>query len=285
MPKGIKGILANLAEDIGVIGKKQFKLPKGVVAQRMDVAAPKTGRLPGISLTTNPQSNRRYLELLHGTNTMPPFDELRLGSGNDIHLAEDPYVAEAFAGGVDPWGSIPMGGARVYPVLADPGENPFKREYGMLDPGIWDNPAAMFHRLKGDYERFPEMVTPQLNEIVGDLGRDISISDAMKNRGYTSMEYEHASFNPDNPDNVIAHLFTNPKQIMPKYSPEGILAVKEGRVKPIDYSKYPNKFDIEMQDPYVREEFEDFQNPETIKRLLKDPDPDARKLLKYWGYE
>jgi len=235
----------------------------------------------GISLASKPQ----YKEMLHGSSGYPVFDKIRPGKGGDIHLAEDPYVADAFSIGEmhDPVG---MGGGRVYPVLADPGNNVFKREWGMIDPAVWDDPAAVLERLKDDYTNFPNQITPQLQGVMDDLAAGLTPVESMKKRGYTSMEYSHPSFNPNNPGNdVTAHLFTNPEQIIPKYSSEGMLAQKEGRVKPIDYNKYPSKWDTEMVDPYAKQSVDDFDNPKTLETIKLNPTERQKQMLKYWGIE
>jgi len=272
----VPGILADIPEQVETLKQHQLgrKYTDQEIGSILNLGGFGTSPIRGGGVTLNAKPN--YLELLHGTNAPPSFKSV--APNPDLHLTPNPDTANYFAmGGGDPWAEMPIAGGRVYPVLADPGKNPFKREWGMRDVYRWNSAKDSLKQIRSDIEEGTTIPTPQLQEIIDDLEKGITIPESLKKRGYTSAEYEHVDINTDTPG--TAHLFTNPEQVIPKYSPEGILAAKEGRVKPI---KEKRPYQEEILDEYAEQEMKEFQDPEFIRQTESDR---MKKLRKYWGFE
>jgi hypothetical protein len=240
---------------------------------------PFRGGVRGVTIASKP---RELLELLHGTNAMPMFERLGLGPDQMAHLTESTNVTNAFSLANDVWDPLTALGGRVYPTLADPGPNPFKKEYGMTDLQAWKDPEASLERLNEHIAANPDKATPQLEAVKEDLANGLTVAESLKKRGYTSMEYEHYGFDINDPKgSVTAHAFLDPKQLIPKYSPEGVLAAKNHPVKPIDYSKYPSNWVREMEFPGAKESVEEFHDPDTFRRAVDNKR--VQEWLKLFG--
>lgn len=218
---------------------------------------------PGVTLTSKPN---RLLELLHGSRSPIIFDTPKGGIKDvGLHLSNDPEVTGYYSG-LRLWDDdlSPLGG-RTYPVLADPGEKPFTIDKGMIDPVLWTDPKGVARAVDNVYGKHWAKYNPELAELADDWDQGIPVEQSLKNRGYTSLAYEHGKEFAGRSENIgTAWLFPDSGQVVPKFSPAGVLAAKHN----------PVESNIIPFEPHMMDEFEELRNvfndPLSYERLT-DP--------------
>jgi len=216
---------------------------------------------PGVTLSSKPN---KLLELLHGSRSPIIFDSPKGGIKDvGLHLSNDPAITDYYAGIRMLTDDIAPLGGRTYPVIADPGAKPFTEELGMIDPILWNNPKEVADQVEGHIGK--KYMEPELRTLYNEWRKGMPVDESLKKHGWTSMEYSHGLEMEPRADPGTAWLFPDSGQVVPKYSPAGILAAKHNPVTPRPPSA------LNPQEDY--EEFIDirdrFNDPMTLQKLRK----------------
>ncbi len=215
----------------------------------------KQADFPGVTLTNKPNP---LLEVYHGTTSPIIFDRPKADlADSGLSVTTDPAVANPFAGAGSV--SFPEISGRVYPMLADPG-NMFKgTDYEVYDTGDWSGGPELAEDLRGNFTRFGKTVPPEMEGILAHLEGGATMPEALKANGYDSMEFYHGNAYDEE---STAHLFTDPGQVVPRYSPEGMLAAQHNPVIP------SNKSPAVVDDWSIN----DFNNPANFQKAVERAD-------------
>lgn len=180
----------------------------------------------GLTLNSGP----KLMEMYHGTTASDLFD-VPTGGRSDVglHLTRDPNTADQYAGIDNQMNNGPEGavGGRVYPVLVDPGRT-FKGRGKIGDPIDWNDTTAVINAIEDSAG--PYGVHPSVKGVLADLQSGKRIDDIFKSRGYDSLEYDHYPLPHMEPSHAMM-VFNDAGRVIPKFSDEGLAAIKEGRVK------------------------------------------------------
>jgi hypothetical protein len=220
-------VLSDIPEQIDTAASyNPAKQPEGMTDEQIGSMLSLSGfgasPIRGTTLTSTPiattAARPRHIEMYHGTDSPVPFDELKPGMAMDagISLTTNPNFAGTWAG--------PEGG-RIYPVLADPGPNPFKPEWGMVDAMNWNKPERSAKSIRewynGEWGEPAKPIPPQLEELLQDWEKGTPVLESLKKRGYSSMAFESGDVSDLSGKPEPAWLFPDAENIVPKFSPEG----------------------------------------------------------------
>lgn len=199
--------------------------------------------------------------MFHGTKSPLKFDELSSGIADPsrgvganppdvgIHVTPDPDVAAMYAGITDTRSATPEGmtGGRVYPVLVNKGKTlkgNARDGTEIYDGSGWFDPYSVEESLDPAIRGG----VPDTKDILADVKSGLPLDEALKRRGYGSMDYLHRDAMDPEGSFAPSTMITDKSRIVPKFSSRG-LSLSSTPKRPPKFGRHMDKEDITyMQD-------------------------------------